>query len=58
MADGAKVTICLRLPDALHDQIIKMQAKHLLKTGEQLSRNTIIVNILSRYAESGRPVQL
>lgn len=53
-----EVTVCVRMPHMLHDKLIEMQARHMRQTGKQVSRNTLILSILSRRIESGRGVEI
>ena len=52
------VTMCLRMPAPLHEKLIEVQAKHMEKTGSAVSRNTLILAILSRHVESGRGIEV
>ena len=58
MAQPNTVTVCLRMPEPLRDKLMEVQEQHMREHGEAISRNSIILNIVSRYLESGRGVQL
>lgn len=56
MAQPNTVTVCVRMPELLHEQLVEAQANHMHTTGSAMSRNSLILNILSRHVESGRGV--
>lgn len=43
-----RVELCLRIPMDLHKRLVSMQARHMRKTGANISRNALIVDILEK----------
>lgn len=52
-SSDTRVELCLRIPMDLHKRLVTLQARHMRKTGENVSRNALIVDILQKATTDG-----